>query len=98
MAAIMIRKVLDCSDGKAWRKLGPFLSNDFFFADSPLFARKTGKAGKTENGSKVWKFNRGQNIWNASHSNIWKEKIGQYGNTKFARKLIMWKFGRKVVR
>ena len=30
MAAIMIRKVLDCSDGKAWRKLGPFLSNDFF--------------------------------------------------------------------
>ena len=32
------------------------------------------KAGKTGNIFKVWKFNRGPNIWKASHSNIW-EKI-----------------------
>ena len=43
--------------------------SSFFF-----FPRKTGKAGKAGNISEGCKFNRGQNIWNASHSNIWKNK------------------------
>ena len=52
--------------------------------------RKTGKAEKTGSiFSKVWKFNRGQNVWKASHSNIWKkkkEKKGKHGNTKTCAK------------
>ena len=40
----------------------------FFQFPCFFFPRKTGKEGKTGNISKLWKFNRGQNI---SHSNIW---------------------------
>ena len=45
--------------------------------------------GKTGNISKVWKFNWGWNIWNASHSNIWKKKmkIRKYKNLREKKKL-----------
>ena len=52
---------------------------------SSFFSKKNGKsrkAGKTGNISKVWKFNRGQNIWKASHSNVWEKKMESFGNTK----------------
>ena len=45
--------------------------------------RKTGKAGKTGNISKVWKFNRGKNIWKASYSNIRKKKSGNLDKKSF---------------
>ena len=81
---------------KSFDKNGPFFSNNFS-PDFPLFfLRKTGKAGKAGNTFKVWKFNRGQNIWNASHFNIW-EKNGKNGNTKKLRKK-MWKFKQNVYR
>ena len=49
-----------------------------------FFPRKIGKAGKTGNISKVWKFNRGQNIWNASHSMY----VCIHGNKKWK----IWKY------
>ena len=61
--------------------VGPSTSRLFFQISLSFFPRETGKAGKTGNISKIWKFNRGQNIWKASHFNIWKKK-GQHGNTK----------------
>ena len=53
---------------------------------SPLFFQQkllTGKAGKTGNISKVWKFNRGKNIWKASYSNIRKKKSGNLDKKSF---------------
>ena len=59
------------------------------------------KNRKNRNISKVWKFKRGQNIWKASHSNIWKKKEEKYGNTKLREKytsyIILWKFREKVL-
>ena len=51
-----------------------------------FFVRKTG------NISKVWKLNRRQNIWNASHSNIWKKEKRKYANTKICVSKKIWKF------
>ena len=51
-----------------------------------FFPRKTGKAGKTGNISKVWEFNRGQSVWKASHSNIWMKKLENMKIQKIARK------------
>ena len=46
-----------------------------------VFSRET-EAGKTGNTfSKVWKINRGKNVWKASHSNIWKKKKWKHGHT-----------------
>ena len=65
------------------------------------FRRKRGKAGKTGNISKVWIFNRGQNIWKASHSKFWgggemqnmeiqkncaKKRCGNLDKTSFDKK------------
>ena len=63
--------------------LGPFLSSNFSTKFPLFFPRKTGKAGKTGNISKVWKFNRGKNIWKASYSNIRKKKSGNLDKKSF---------------
>ena len=70
-----------------------------------FFPRKTGKARKTGNISKIWKFNRGQNLkegkifWKASHSNFWETQLQnrKYGNTRKCAKKIyqVWKFRKK---
>ena len=62
--------------GIVFLALRAVLIEQLFPQNFPLFffPRKTGKARKTGNISKVWKFNRGQNTWKASHSNIWKKK------------------------
>ena len=49
--------------------------------------QKQETARKTGNNSKVWKFYRGQNICNDSHSNIWK-KMEKMNITKIVRKKI----------
>ena len=58
------------------RRVGIF-SKFFFFC----FPRKTGKSRRTGNIFKVYRLNRGQRIWKASHSNIWGKKK-KNGNTK----------------
>ena len=59
-----------------------------FFPDFPLFfPRKTGNAGKTAKKAKVRKLTEGgQNIWNASHSNILIFFFEHIGIKKIARK------------
>ena len=47
--------------------------------------RKTGKAGKTGNISKVWKFNRGQSIWKASHCHILSHFFGKWKYKKLRK-------------
>ena len=54
MATVMIHKVLDRRDDKAWRNLEQFLSNNVFSRFSSFFFSR-----KTEDISKVWKINRG---------------------------------------
>jgi len=61
-------------DASAWSN-HPFSSSNFLTKFSSLFfPRKTGKAGKTGNMSRVWKLYKRQNIWKASLSNNWKKK------------------------
>ena len=52
---------------------------------------------KTENIAKVWKFDRGQNIWKASRSNIWRKNLENMEIQKLAQKK-NWKFRQKVLR
>lgn len=52
------------------RLLTPFSSNNFSPRFCTSFSQKTGKAGKTGKISHLWKFTRGQNIWNASRSRV----------------------------
>ena len=58
-----------------------FFSHIFRF----FFSRKTGKSGTTGNISEVWKFNKGQIFWKASHSNIWGKKMENMETQKIAR-------------
>ena len=58
-----------------------FSTFSFFFLQE-----KTGKAGKTANFFKVWKFNRGENIGKASHYNIWGKKRKLWKHKKLREK------------
>ena len=49
---------------------------------SSFFPRKTGTIGSI---AKVWKFNRGETVWNASHSSIFVEKNWQIWKYKKLR-------------
>ena len=60
----------NCTIQQQWRAV----LIELFFLDFIFFFPKNKKSRRNRNRSKVWKFNRGQNIWNASHSNIWKKK------------------------
>ena len=62
------------------------LIKQLFFPNFLFFFQEKQETFPKLNISKVWKFNRGQNIWKASHSNFWGKKIGKYGNTEIARK------------
>lgn len=44
--------------------------------------------------TQVWNCNRGQNIWNASHSNILENMFGKYGNPKHCASICFGKFGK----
>ena len=70
------------------------LSTNLFPDFLRFFPKKNRKSG---NISKVGKFNRGQNVWNASHSNIWKKKMENMEIPKVARKK-KWKFRQKFLR
>ena len=64
--------------GPAFLFLRAVLIEQLFFPNFPLFFKK--KTGKTGNISKVWKFNRGQNTWKASHSKYLEIYLYIYGN------------------
>ena len=53
------------------------------------FQEKQEKQEKQENISRVWKFDTGQNIWKASHSNIWGKKKENMEIQKIAQNIYM---------
>ena len=62
---------------KIWKKKSSTYGRYYQTTFPPNFSSffpKQEKQEKTGNVSKVWKLNWGQNVWNASHSNIWKKK------------------------
>ena len=62
---------------------GPFLSSSVF-PHNYLFFFSRIEQEKLETFPN-WKFNRRQNTWKASGSNIWRNEIGKYVNTKKVR-------------
>ena len=73
------------------------LIKQLFFPNFLFFFQEKQETFPKLNISKVWKFNRGQNIWKASHSNFWEKKMENMEIQKLREKKI-WKFGQKVLR